>query len=111
MHDVTIEFRLVVAGDPERPVVVFPVWEEDGQLILLEGEFSEPLTTPRSLEELTVEDLPSWLLEQALLLEVLPPRTAVGRTAADAVRAVQEAAHAAWKRPSRERDVAPAEAA
>jgi hypothetical protein len=93
---ITIHFRLVSAGSLEAPVRVFPVTQDGGALIFHEGEFSEPLHTSKSLEDLTVNELPDWLLRQRLPLSLTPPQHVSAPDAAAAWRAMYEAASAAY---------------
>jgi hypothetical protein len=95
---VCVRFRLVKVGVPEAPVRVFSITQDDGPPIFHEGEFSEPLQTTKRLEELTLEDLPDWLLHQQLPLTLAPPQRAIGSDAAAAWRAMHEAASAAYSR-------------
>lgn len=94
---VSVRFRLVKAGMPEAPVRVFPVTQDDGPPIFHEGEFSEPLHTAKRLEELSVEDLPAWLLRQQLPLTLTPAQSVTAPDAAAAWRATHEAVSAAYR--------------
>jgi hypothetical protein len=98
---VSIRFRLVTAGLPKAPVRVFAITQDEGRTIFHEGEFSEPLQTAKSLEELTIEDLPDWLLRQQLPLSLTPLQEVREPDAAAAWRAMYEAASAAYH-PRRE---------
>ena len=95
---VSVRFRLVKAGIPEAPVRVFPITQDDGPPVFHEGEFSEPLHTGKRLEELTVEDLPDWLLRQQLPLTLTALQNVTAPDAADAWRAMYEAVSAAYLR-------------
>ena len=87
-----IHFRLVRAGEPQRPVRVFPIWQSaNGELHLQEGRFYSVLPGD-SLEALTVDDLPEWLRKQGLPLELLPVQEAGGDTRGHAVLGVYRAA-------------------
>lgn len=87
----SIPFRLVIAGDPQHPVRVFPVWEECGEVRLLEGDSSEPLPVA-SLAVVTHDELPEWLLQQDLPLALTPIEFGVGDTETDAALSVYQAA-------------------
>jgi hypothetical protein len=93
----TIEFRLLAAGDPAGPVRVFPIWEEDGEVVLLEGEFTERLPV-RSLADVSLNDLPEWLTRQDLPLFLGPAKVAEGCDTVAAVVAVYQAANEVYER-------------
>jgi hypothetical protein len=89
----TIRFRLLQIGDPERPDQVFPIWEADGQLLIRELEFTFPLDTGRSLDSVTTDDMPGWLREQGHQLTLTPVAQVEHPDPAEAFRLLLEAAN------------------
>jgi hypothetical protein len=95
MPPASFAYRLVKLGDPAAPAIVFPIWEEDGRLLLREWEFTLPIETSRTLDELTIEDLPDWLTGQGHPVALTPVERIVAPTAEDAFQMLLDAAAAA----------------
>jgi hypothetical protein len=90
---VTLRFRPVLYGPPERPTSVFYLVEEpSGQVLFRELEFSWPVAAP--LEAVTRADLPSSYGRDDLELSILPPQSVEGATLAEAHQRMTDALEA-----------------
>jgi hypothetical protein len=87
-----IRFRLLRIGSPSTPVEITPVWEEAGGYAVYQVYAPLWFEASKPLDQLEAADLPRWLQEQNLPLELLPVQDAVGASSGAAFQAMLDAA-------------------